>query len=231
MVTLTFEVKGEKPGELLFPVKRVLNGGFAGRDQSQVRAHIEELKHLGVKDPGETPTFYPLLSSAVSQAEELEVVGEQGNWGEAEPVLLFAPDGLYLTVGSDHTDRDLEGFSILKSKQVYPNLVARQAFRYEEVLPRWDTLELRAWLDPQRTRLFQEATLAALLRPEELIALAKTKIAGDPEGTVFFLGTVAAKEKINSCSYFECELRDPLRGETLICKHRLRPLSWFRGDL
>ena len=46
MVTLTFEVKGEKPGELLFPVKRVLNGGFAGRDQSQVRAHIEELKHF-----------------------------------------------------------------------------------------------------------------------------------------------------------------------------------------
>ena len=78
-----------RPETVTFPVARVLNGGFAGRDQTQVRAHIEELAHLGVKDPGETPTFYPLFKTAVTQASELEVVAPAGNWGEAEPVILF----------------------------------------------------------------------------------------------------------------------------------------------
>ena len=83
MVDLVFEVTGKRPEKLVFPVRRVLNGGFAGRNQAQVRAHIEELAHLGVKDPGETPTFYPLVRTAVTQEDVLEVVGDSGNWGEA----------------------------------------------------------------------------------------------------------------------------------------------------
>jgi hypothetical protein len=229
MVELRFEVAGRDPENLVFPVARVLNGGFAGRDQTQVRAHIEELAHLGVKDPGETPTFYPLVSTAVSQATELEVVTGAGNWGEAEPVILFGRDGLLLTVGSDHTDRDLEGFSILKSKQVYPNLVAAKAWRYEEVIDHWDDITLRAWLDAGRSRIFQDATLAALMRPEDLLPRAKALIAGDPAGTVFFMGTVAAKEKIDFTDYFECELADPHTGLAIVCAHRLEPIGWFKG--
>ena len=229
MVELTFRIEGRSPEVLPFPVSRVLNGGFAGRDQTQVRAHIEELAHLGVKDPGETPTFYPLVSTAVSQTTDLEVVTDAGNWGEAEPVILFGKEGLLLTVGSDHTDRDLEGFSIIKSKQVYPNLVAQEAWRYEEVLPHWDDIMLRAWVGEGRTSLFQEAPLAALMRPEELVAKATSLIDGDPTGTVFFLGTVAAKEKITFAPYFECELSDPVTGLTIVCAHRLSPIRWFKG--
>lgn len=231
MVELTLQVGGERPGTVVFPVARVLNGGFAGRDQAQVRAHIEELAHLGVKDPGETPTFYPLVRTAVTQASEIQVVGAKGNWGEAEPVILFGAEGLLVTVGSDHTDRDLEGVSILKSKQVYPNVVAGAAWRYEEILDHWDSLMLRAWIGQGRTRLFQEAPLAALMRPEELIDRARALIDGDPSGTVFFLGTVAAKEKIEGTDYFECELKDEASGEALVCAYRASPISWFRGTL
>lgn len=231
MVELTFQVRGASPGTVVFPVDRVLNGGFAGRDQAQVRAHIEELAHLGVKDPGETPTFYPLVKTAVTQAPELQVVGTTGNWGEAEPVILFGADGLLVSVGSDHTDRDLEGFSILKSKQVYPNVVGDAAWRYEEVLDHWDALMLRAWIGEGRSRLFQEAPLAALMRPEELIDRARVLIDGDPTGTVFFLGTVAAKEKIEGTDYFECELSDEATGDALVCAYRAAPISWFKGRL
>ena len=52
---------------------------------------------------------------------------------------------------------------------------------------------LRAWVGEGRTRLFQEAPLAALMRPEELIERARGLVDGDPVGTVFFLGTVAAQ--------------------------------------
>ncbi len=231
MLELTFEVTGSRPETVVMPVRRVLNGGFAGRDQAQVRAHIEELAHLGVKDPGETPTFYPLVRTAVSQAEELQVVGEAGNWGEAEPVVLFTARGLLVTVGSDHTDRDLEGYSIIKSKQVYPNMVARRAWRYEEVLDHWDNLILRAWVGEGRGRLFQEAPLAALMRPEELVERARALIEGDPEGTVFFLGTVAAKEQITFAGVFECELSDPTTGDSLVCAYRATPVDWFKGNI
>jgi len=231
MVELTLEVGGSRPDTVTFPVARVLNGGFAGRDQTQVRAHIEELAHLGVKDPGETPTFYPLFKTAVTQASELEVVAPSGNWGEAEPVILFTAEGLLVTVGSDHTDRDLEGFSILKSKQVYPNVVGRSAWRYDEVVDHWDDIMLRAWVGEGRSRLFQEAPLAALMRPEELIGRARGLVDGDPVGTVFFLGTVAAKEKIIFADYFECELDDPVTQRTLVSAYRAVPIAWFKGEL
>jgi len=158
-------------------------------------------------------------------------VGAKGNWGEAEPVILFTADGLLVTVGSDHTDRDLEGVSILKSKQVYPNLVGRTAWRYDEVVGAWDALMLRAWLDQGRTRLFQEAPLAALMRPEELIDRARALIDGDPTGTVFFLGTVAGKMQIEGTDYFECELKDESTGESLVCAYRAIPIEWFKGSL
>ena len=231
MVELTFQVGGSRPETVTFPVARVLNGGFAGRDQTQVRAHIEELAHLGVTDPGETPTFYPLFKTAVTQAPELEVVAPVGNWGEAEPVIIFTADGLLVTVGSDHTDRDLEGFSILKSKQVYPNVVGRAAWRYDEVVDHWDAIMLRAWVGEGRTRLFQEAPLAALMRPEELIERARGLVDGDPVGTVFFLGTVAAKEKITFADYFECELEDPVTGESIVSAYRAAPIGWFKGEI
>ena len=231
MPELEFEVTGNRPGRVVFPVRRVLNGGFAGRDQAQVRAHIEELAHLGVKDPGETPTFYPLVRTAVCQEGELEVVGDSGNWGEAEPVILFTDEGLLVTVGSDHTDRSLEGFSIIKSKQVYPNVVARKAWRYEEVRAHWDQILLRAWVGAGRDRLFQEAPLAALMQPEDLIDRARALIDGDPTGTVFFLGTVAAKSQITFADVFECELADPVTGDAMACTYRSLPVAWFKGSI
>lgn len=231
MVELIFQIEGNRPEALTFPVSKVLNGGFAGRDQSQVRAHIDELKHLGVKDPGETPTFYPLVATAVSQTEDLEVATGSGNWGEAEPVILFGKEGLLLTVGSDHTDRDLEGYSISKSKQVYPNLVARQAWRYEEVLDHWDDIRLRAWVGEGRKMLFQDATLAALMRPEDLVERVYGLVDGPTEGLVFFMGTVAAKEKIEFAPYFEVELSDPKTGLSIVYGHRLSPIRWFKGAI
>lgn len=231
MVELVFEVTGNPPERVVLPVQRVLNGGFAGRNQAQVRAHIEELAHLGVKDPGETPTFYPLVRTAVSQTDELEVVGDSGNWGEAEPVILFDGDDLLVTVGSDHTDRSLEGFSIIKSKQVYPNIVGRAAWRYEDVRPHWDDIMLRAWVGAGRGRLFQEAPLSALMQPDDLIDRARALVDADMAGTVFFLGTVAAKEQITFADVFECELADPVTGASIACVYRAKPVAWFKGSI
>lgn len=236
MSVLEFEIisdgsAGKEPGGTLsFPVRKVLNGGFSGRNQEKVRAHIEELAHLGVEDPGETPTFYPLVSTVVTQAETIEVVTDTGNWGEAEPVLLFQGDEIYVTVGSDHTDRSLEGASILKSKQVYPNVVGRQAWALTGVRERWDDVALKAWVGRDREELFQEGRLGDLLPPEKMIEKARAIVdGGDLEGTVFFLGTIAALSTIDFHREFECELRDEETGRAITCRYESRPLSWFKG--
>lgn len=230
MPVLDFELVGTDSGKVLeFPVKKVLNGGFSGRNQEKVRAHIEELAHLGVEDPGETPTFYPLVSATVTQADAIEVVADTGNWGEAEPVLLFKGDAVYLTVGSDHTDRSLEGASILKSKQVYPNVLARQAWPFDEIAERWDDIALSAWIGEGRKELFQEGRLGDLLPPQEMIEKARDVIDGGMDGTVFFMGTIAALTQIDFHARFECEIRDGRIGRTISCSYASRPLSWFKG--
>ena len=49
------------------------------------------------------------------QTEAL-VVGGAGTSGEVEPVVVVAGGEYFLTVGSDHTDRDLERHDIAASK-------------------------------------------------------------------------------------------------------------------
>ncbi|WP_412759113.1 DUF2848 family protein [Neobacillus cucumis] len=49
---------------------------------------------------------------------------------------------LYVTVGSVHTDRNLENLNVPKSKQACPNIVSRKVWRFEDVKGHWNLLEL-----------------------------------------------------------------------------------------
>ena len=108
--------------------------GYAGRDQKKVQEHIDELAELGVPRPSETPTLYPVSVSTLNQKGAIEVIGKESS-GEAEIVLLFGEteDELYITTGSDHTDRALETVSINISKQVCDKPVANKAWSYSKV--------------------------------------------------------------------------------------------------
>ncbi len=133
MAVFNFYIDGDPQKKVEFEVKRIINGGWAARNQEQLRKHIEELVHLGVPAPKETPVFFPLLTDKLSMGPELEVIGK-GNSGEVEFVLLFSKQGLLVGLGSDHTDRDLEKSSIPKSKLIYPDVIAPHVWRYEDVI-------------------------------------------------------------------------------------------------
>src|SRR5690606_17670288 len=115
----------------------------AGRDQAKVPEHIDELAELGVPKPDEVPTLYPVSVSTLNQKGAMEVLGKETS-GEAEIVLLFGgtEDELYITTGSDHTDRDLETVGINISKQVCDKPVARKAWSWAKVRDHWDQLKL-----------------------------------------------------------------------------------------
>jgi hypothetical protein len=185
--------------------------GWTGRDEAQLKKHIMELAEIGVKPPRTTPIFYRVSSSLLTYSDFIQVSGLDTS-GEVEFVLLSKKDGLFVTVGSDHTDRKAETIGVSLSKQLCQKPIAKDAWRYEEVKPHWDKLVLRAWADDQ---LYQEGPVTAMRSPEDLMGRYPLRT-----GFAMFCGTLAAKGGIRSSSVFRMELEDPVRKKTL--KHEYR---------
>jgi len=213
-------------------MRRMINAGYTGRDQESVRRHIEELKKEGVPAPDSTPAAYEVISKLLYFDDEIEVVGDKTS-GEAEYVLLCGGGEVYVAAGSDHTDRELESVSIIKSKQVCPNLMSNRVWNLKDVRKDWDEILLQSWVENDRGErlLYQHAPLSAILAPEELMEFVKNKLDdGNLEGVVIFSGTVAIlPEKINFGNYFEVELSNPRTGRRLTCAYHVRNLNYLRG--
>ncbi|MDH3659891.1 MAG: DUF2848 domain-containing protein [Alphaproteobacteria bacterium] len=209
-------------GELLisFEALDLVMAGWTGRDEAALRHHIEELQALGVHPPSKTPLFYRidpgLLTGAV---EEIKVVGKATS-GEAEAVVLSMADGLWVGLGSDHTDRAFEAHSVQLSKQLCRKPMAGTLWSYDEVIDHWDELILRAHIVENGERvLYQEGALASVRRPEELMASYRAELDGNdaplPVGTALFSGTLPAIGGIRPSSRFEMELEDPILARSM----------------
>ncbi len=210
-------------------VWRLINAGYTGRDQAAVRHHIEELKAHGIPAPDSTPVLFPKPASLLTQGSIIEVLGGQTS-GEAEFVLLVAGGRVLVAAGSDHTDRELEKVSIEKAKMMCPNVLSRELWDLAEVRDGWDEIVLRGYATARGRRvLYQEARLAGMMTPEDLMALAKDRTDGDLEGLALFSGTVPmlGSEMIFG-DRFEVELVDARRGRTLRCDYRIAPLSFLK---
>jgi hypothetical protein len=129
-------------------------------------------------------------------------------------VVISLPDGLWLAVGSDHTDRKAETIGIALSKQLCGKVVGRHLWRLDEVIGHWDSLILRAWATIGGERvLYQEGPLSQMRTPADLMArYGATPL---PAGTAMFCGTLGAIGGIRPASRFEMAIEDPIRGRTL----------------
>jgi hypothetical protein len=188
--------------------------GWAGRDEKALRHHIEELAAIGVPRPSSVPVFYRGSASLLTQADQLDVLGPDSS-GEAEPVIVALEDGLWLGVGSDHTDRKAETSGIALSKQMCGKPISRDLWRLDEVIDRWDTLMMRAHVTINgETMLYQEGKLASLRPPADLIDKWTSGGSLKP-GTVMFGGTLGAIGGIRSAQRFAMEIADPATERTL----------------
>ena len=137
-------------------IDRLIIAGWTGRNAAALEAHIKELEALGVKRPKRVPIFYRNAASLLTTAPEIECVGGQSS-GEVEFVLYSLDDGLWLGVGSDHTDRKAETIAVTLSKQMCAKPVGPQLWRYDEVKPHWDKLSFaRSCRTAAARRLYQE---------------------------------------------------------------------------
>lgn len=210
-------------GELLisFEADDLVLAGWTGRDQTAVQHHIDELSALGVQPPSKVPLFYRVDPSLLAGAvDAIQVVGDTSS-GEAEVVLLSMADGIWVGLGSDHTDRAFEAHSVQLSKQLCRKPMAETLWSYDEVIDHWDALVLRAHIvEGDKRVLYQEGPLAAVRRPEALIGAYVLEQGLDedtplPVGTAIFCGTMPAIGGIRPSSRFEMALEDPVLGRTL----------------
>lgn len=201
-------------------VAQLVIAGWTGRDEAALRKHIRELEELGVKPPKTTPIFYRVAASLLTFADEIQVSGPDTS-GEVEFVLLQKGKELFVTVGSDHTDRKAETLSVSLSKQLCAKPIARDAWRYDEVKPHWERLVLRSWILENKTQtLYQEGEVSAMRSPEDLIQ----RYGGLKTGYAMFGGTFAAKGGIRPAARFIMELEDPVLKRSLRHAYEIRVL-------
>jgi hypothetical protein len=197
-------------------VRELVIAGWTGRDEVALRRHIKELEEIGVKPPKTTPIFYRVAASLFTHADAIQVSGRDTS-GEVEFVLMQTPEGLRVSVGSDHTDRKAETIGVSLSKQLCAKPVCAQSWSYGEVQPHWGKLVLRSWSDGA---LYQEGPVTAMRSPEDLMQ----KYGGLKAGTAMFCGTLAAKGGIRPAQKFAMELDDPVLGRKLRHEYAIEAL-------
>nr|WP_246330893.1 DUF2848 domain-containing protein [Saccharopolyspora hordei] len=214
---MRFDVNGET---VEVPVTTVLNGGYAGRSQEDVAAHVAELAELGVPAPTRTPCLYPVAPYLAMQTEQVPVQHDRTS-GEAEWALVVAgPEerDVLLTVACDHTDRALEVHGVAWSKQAGPDVLGGRAWRLVDVADRVDELTLTAWAGG---RQIQRGTLAELLPPQYWLDELRQRGLLRP-GTVLLSGTIPMDAEVDQfADSWRVELGDPQTGDTLSCEYRL----------
>ncbi|ODQ37650.1 DUF2848 domain-containing protein [Burkholderia ubonensis] len=204
------------------PPTDLVIAGWTGRDAENVRRHIDELEAIGIAGPTATPTFYRVAPSLLTTESRIDVVGPNST-GEAEYCIFSTNGREYITVGSDHTDRELERFDVTLSKQVCAKPVSTQCWLMDEVDAHWDQLILQSHATQAgNARLYQRATLDALLPPRELLAGMRSPL---EDGSFLFGGTIPVIGELQGAESFRVELIDPVLNRVLTCEYRINILT------
>jgi hypothetical protein len=213
-VSLIFSLPNDETVEV--NVVQVLNGGFSGRTQEKVRAHIAELELLGVAAPSVTPIMFPISPYLAQQTDRVWVPHGKTS-GEVEWGIVVSNDGeLLLTLACDHTDRALEVHGIGWSKNASPDVLSTSAWRLKDVEGHIDDLRLTAWVtNSGEEQEIQAAALSELLPPSYWIKVMRERNLLKP-GTLLISGTVNMHEGVNQfADAWRAELHDPVLERTI----------------
>jgi hypothetical protein len=213
--------------DLVFAADHLVCSGWVGKDPKAIQAHIDELAKLGIPGPDRIPIYMNFSTYLLTTEDEITVVSSQSS-GEVEYVLLCQGEEIWVTVGSDHTDRDVETKSIPGSKQMYAKWMASECWPYPEVKDHWDQLLMRCWVQKngQRT-LYQEALLASILGPEELLKKMPDRGEIKGKGMVLFSGTIATQGGLVYGDSYDLEMEDPVLKRKISSQYKVKVLPQY----
>jgi hypothetical protein len=210
--------------DLVFTADNLVCGGWVGRDQKGLQAHIDELVQLGVPAPRRIPIYMNLSTYLLTTDDEVTVVSDKSS-GEVEYVLLCSGEEVWVTVGSDHTDRDVETKSIPGSKQMYAKCLPPECWPYPDVKDHWEGLILRCWVTKGTARtLYQEAALSEILDPQGLMGKMPREGMDKKGSFILFSGTIPTKGGLIFGDSYELEMEDPLLKRAIRHSYRVRVL-------
>ena len=225
---LILENKQERR-QLVFNYSRMVNAGYVGKNQEEVRRHIEELAAKGIPGPKSIPVLFPVVCNALITDSEVEVYGSKTS-GEVEYVLcIVTEEEVYVGLGSDHTDRHLEESDIPRAKQICPNLMSKTVWPLEEVEHHWDDLLMGAnVLKDGKDIRYQEGRLGLLLNPAELMSFVRSKIGGPLKNLIIFSGTMGMlTEEFVFGDSFSAKLVDEKTNRRLEISYDVKPLDYL----
>ena len=207
-ITLDFIIEPEGTTKQV-RIDDLVIAGWTGRDVEALEKHIVELEELGVPRPSSVPCFYRVGAENFSNGEDLQFLGTTSS-GEVEFVLIGTDEGMLIGVGSDHTDREVETYSVPVSKQMCLKPVSKTVWRYDDVADHFDDLLLKSWATENgEKKLYQDGGVTAMRPPEELIGLYLPGETALPVGMAMYCGTLAAIGGIRPADRFDVEIEDP----------------------
>jgi uncharacterized protein DUF2848 len=212
-IAFTLDARGSRT-PLTVSIDRAVIAGWTGRDPVARDKHIAELEAIGIERPASAPIYYRVSARRLTTAGRIECSGGDSS-GEVEFVLIGSKGRIYVGVGSDHTDRKVEAYSVTVSKQMCDKPMAPVLWDLDEVADHWDAITLRsfAWIDGARV-LYQEGRLDGMLPVADLVQRGFNG-AGLPDGCAMFGGTFAARGGIRPASRFEFEIEDAVLGRSI----------------
>ena len=153
MFDLTFTIDAlDATTPLTLPIDQAVIAGWTGRDPVARDKHIAELEAIGIARPASTPIYYRVSARRLTTADSIEVSGGDSS-GEVEFVLIGWQGRIFVGLGSDHTDRKVETYSVTVSKQMCDKVMAPVLWetgrRYRPLGP---DDPARPCLDRRRTR-------------------------------------------------------------------------------
>ncbi len=224
---LTFDAIGH--GAIFVALDNAVIAGWTGRDQAAVDHHIAELQAIGVAPPSSVPLFYRVGAELLTQAPVIQTVGATSS-GEIEPLLLDDGNALYLGLGSDHTDRELEAHSVALSKQACPKPVATTLWRFDEVKDHLDEILLQSFVRDDETAewtAYQDGTVGKI-RPLAELAQKCPLASGDTRlepGTAMMCGTLGVLSGgVRPARHFKMVMTDPVLSRSITHQYECRVL-------
>ncbi|MCD1626655.1 MAG: DUF2848 domain-containing protein [Paracoccaceae bacterium] len=213
---LTFERAGHGPVRI--DIKAGVIAGWTGRNADAVAHHIAELAEIGVPAPTTVPLYYRVSDLMFTTDRQIQCLDETAS-GEAEPTLVDDGSRLYLGLGSDHTDRKLEAYSVAHSKQICPKPIAPVLWDFDEVAGHLDEIRIRSFIrDGGDWVPYQDGKIASIRPLSELLAANPLTQGGGRliAGTVMMCGTFAVLSGgVRPAKEFRMEMIDDKLGRRI----------------